>query len=71
MQSKKLIRFTSMAAVFTSPPIAGAVLGHLLDEHFHTDPWLTIILLIVGFIDGTFNLVKAGRAYIKESIANP
>ena len=67
MKNSKLIRFTAIAAVFTSPPLAGVVLGHLLDEHFHTDPWLTITLLIVGFIDGTWNLVRMTRAFLKES----
>jgi len=67
MKNNKLIRFTSVAAVFTSPPLAGVVLGHLLDEHFHTDPWLTITLLIAGFIDGTYNLVRMTRSYMRES----
>jgi F0F1-type ATP synthase assembly protein I len=34
------------------PPIAGLLIGRFLDQKFNTDPILTIILLILGFIAG-------------------
>jgi F0F1-type ATP synthase assembly protein I len=62
----KLIRFISIAAVFTSPILAGIILGHILDNYFRTEPWLTIGLMVLGFIDGTINLVKMTKEFLKE-----
>jgi len=37
---------------------AGAVFGHILDQHFDTDPILTLIFLLVGCVGGVFNFIK-------------
>ena len=34
------------------PPVAGLLIGRWLDKKFDTDPILTIILLILGFVAG-------------------
>jgi F0F1-type ATP synthase assembly protein I len=47
------------------PPIAGLFIGRFLDEKFNTDPILTIVLLILGFIAGakeTANVVRKANA---------
>jgi F0F1-type ATP synthase assembly protein I len=46
---------------FTTSPIAGAVAGHYLDAYFKTDPLLTIVMLIGGFIAGTVYLIQILR----------
>lgn len=45
-------------------PIVGYFLGKYLDKKFHTAPWLTIVLLLLGFVAGvreTINLVKISQ----------
>ncbi len=60
-QYRQLVRYRSVAVEMgLSVPIA-VVIGYLLDEHFNTSPWLTLIFLILGFIAGLrslFSLLK-------------
>jgi F0F1-type ATP synthase assembly protein I len=51
-------KYVAAATEFTTSPIAGAVAGHYLDAYFKTDPLLTIIFLIAGFVGGTVYLIK-------------
>lgn len=47
------------------PPIAGLLIGRFLDKKFNTDPILTIILLILGFVAGareTASVIKRATA---------
>jgi F0F1-type ATP synthase assembly protein I len=47
------------------PPVAGLLIGRFLDSKFNTDPILTIVLLILGFIAGareTANVIKKANA---------
>ena len=53
-----MARYSAAAMEFTTMPIAGAVLGHYIDAYLKTDPALTIVFLIVGFIGGTINLIR-------------
>jgi F0F1-type ATP synthase assembly protein I len=51
--------------LLTVPPIAGLLIGRFLDQKFNTDPILTIILLILGFIAGakeTAGVVRKANA---------
>jgi F0F1-type ATP synthase assembly protein I len=67
LPGSKLIRFVSVGAVFTSPILAGAVAGHLLDDYFHTEPWLTISLLAMGFITGLYNLIRLVNSFMADN----
>jgi F0F1-type ATP synthase assembly protein I len=54
-------KYVAAATEFTTSPLAGAIVGHYLDAYFRTDPLLTIILLLAGFIGGTVYLIKILR----------
>lgn len=41
--------------------VAGLFLGHYLDEKWGTNPWLTLLGLILGFIGGLYNLIRVLR----------
>ena len=43
---------TTIPVLLAVPPIAGLFIGRFLDSKFNTDPILTIVLLILGFIAG-------------------
>lgn len=42
-------------------------IGTLLDEHFHTDPLLTIILALLGVALGMYLLIKEVNALNREN----
>lgn len=54
----KMARFAGIGVEFSSPIIAGALMGHYLDVYFHTDPWLTLILLLTGVGLGFYRLIR-------------
>lgn len=39
-------------------PIVGFVIGNYLDSKFRTAPWLSIILLVLGFVAGVRETIK-------------
>lgn len=57
----KIIRLTSAGVEFTSPPLAGAIIGHYLDAYFGTDPLYTLILLFLGVFAGFYRLITILR----------
>jgi len=54
-------KYVAAATQFTTSPLAGAIAGHYLDAYFGTDPFLTILLWLAGFIGGTVFLIKILR----------
>ena len=58
----KFARFAAIGAEFASPIIAGSVIGHYLDQYFHTDPWLTLILFLLGMFAGFYRLIREMQA---------
>ena len=54
----KMARFGAIGVEFSGPIIAGTLLGHFLDMRFHTDPWLTLVLLLAGVGLGFFRLIR-------------
>lgn len=58
---KKLGIATSIPFVMAGGPIVGFFIGRFLDIRFHTQPYLMLIFLIIGFAAGirqTVNLIK-------------
>jgi len=39
-------------------PIVGYFLGKYLDKKFHTEPWLTFVMLGLGFVAGVRETIK-------------
>lgn len=48
------------------PMVGGALIGHYLDQHFHTDPLLTLIMFFVGMIGGFWRLFQFLRIFQKQ-----
>lgn len=47
------------------PPVAGLLIGRFLDSKFDTDPIITIVLMILGFVAGakeTASVIKKANA---------
>lgn len=50
-----------LGSEFVAAIIVGAGLGYLLDMFLPTRPWGMIVLLLLGFVAGVLNVVRAGK----------
>jgi ATP synthase protein I len=50
-----------MASDFVAAVIVGAVLGWGIDALFHVSPWGLIVCLLLGFVTGVRNVVRAAK----------
>lgn len=62
----RMARYAAAGMNFAISPAAGAILGHYLDLYFKTDPILTIIFCLSGFVAGTVNLIRELSSLQKE-----
>ncbi len=62
----KLARYGAVGLEFSSPMLAGAILGHYLDIYFRTDPYLTLLMFLLGVFAGFYRLVSILRDFQKE-----
>jgi F0F1-type ATP synthase assembly protein I len=67
MSTGKMMRFASIGFEFAWPMVAGAILGHYLDLYFHTDPWLTLVMFLLGVLGGFITLVRELAAFQREN----
>lgn len=52
-----------LSSEFTAGVLAGGLLGWLFDRMLGTKPWGLIVLLLLGFVAGIYNVMRAtGRA---------
>ncbi len=67
MSPAKLARYGAVGLEFSSPMLAGAIIGHYLDVYFKTDPYLTLVMFLLGVFAGFYRLVSILRDFQKES----
>jgi len=63
----RMVRYASVGIEFSSPMIAGAIIGHFLDVHFKTDPFLTLVMFLLGVFAGFFRLIMLLRDLQSDS----
>jgi ATP synthase protein I len=49
----------TLSTEFVAGVIAGGVLGWIFDRMLGTKPWGLIVLLMLGFVAGVFNVMRA------------
>lgn len=49
---------TTIPFILALAPIVGFLLGQYLDKRFQTRPWLSVILLALGFVAGVRETIK-------------
>jgi F0F1-type ATP synthase assembly protein I len=62
----KMARYGAVGLEFSSPILAGAILGHYLDQYFKTDPYLTLVMFLLGVFAGFYRLVTILRDFQKD-----
>ena len=62
----------TLSTEFVAGVIAGGVLGWIFDRMLGTKPWGLIVLLMLGFVAGVFNVMRAsGFAGARSGRATP
>ena len=59
-----------MSTEFVAGVIAGGGLGWLLDRWLGTSPWGLIVLLMLGFVAGIYNVMRASGFLTRSSGSN-
>jgi len=54
------LRFVGIGFELAAPVIIGAFGGRWLDRRFGTEPWLLLVLTVLGAVAGMINLVRRG-----------
>ena len=49
---------SSIPFILALAPIIGFVIGQQLEKHFRTPSWLSIVLLVLGFVAGVRETIK-------------
>jgi len=62
-----MARYGAAGLEFSSPMLAGAIIGHYLDRYFNTDPYLTLVFFLLGVFAGFYRLVTILRDFQKET----
>ena len=62
-----MARYGAAGLEFSSPMLAGAIIGHYLDRYFKTDPYLTLVFFLLGVFAGFYRLVTILRDFQKET----
>ena len=67
LSAGRMARFASIGFEFAWPMVAGAIVGHYLDLYFHTDPWLTLVMFLLGVFGGFYRLVRELTLFQREN----
>lgn len=60
-EKKAWADYTTAGIMFPASIMVGFAIGYLLDEAFHTSPYLTIIMTLYGIAAAFINLFKITR----------
>jgi len=67
LSTGKMMRFAAIGFEFAWPMIAGAIIGHYLDLYFRTDPWLTLVMFLLGVFIGFYRLIQELTLFQREN----
>ena len=62
-----MARFAAIGFEFAWPMAIAAIIGHYLDLYFHTDPWLTLVMFLLGVFGGFYRLVQELASFQREN----
>ncbi len=64
---KQIGIYAAFGMAITYPAIGGLVAGYFLDRWLSTEPWLTLALLVSGFIAGIVNALRLVKRIERKS----
>jgi F0F1-type ATP synthase assembly protein I len=54
------LRFVGVGVELVAPLVIGVFGGRWLDRRFGTEPWLLLVLAVLGAVAGMINLIRRG-----------
>jgi ATP synthase protein I len=60
-----------LASEFVAGVLVGAAVGWLIDRFAGTTPWGMIVFLLLGFVAGVLNMLRAAGAIAKSNLRPP
>jgi F0F1-type ATP synthase assembly protein I len=60
-------RWLAVAVDMAMMPAAGALIGHYVDQHFGTDPILTLTFCLLGVVAGFVELIRTAKEMQQDS----
>lgn len=61
-----LLKFSSLGLEMGAAVVIGLLAGMFLDRKFGTDPWLTLLFMILGFVAAAQALIRTVRGGMVE-----
>ncbi len=61
-----LLKYSSLGLEMGAAVVIGLLIGMFLDRKLGTDPWLTLLFMILGFVAAGRALIKAVRGSVFE-----
>ncbi len=62
----RLLKFSSLGLEMGAAAVIGLLIGIFLDRKFGTDPWLTLLFTIFGFVAAARALIRVVRSGMSE-----
>ena len=63
---RQLGLLSAIPFILALAPIVGYLLGQYLDTRFHSKPWVSIVLLILGFVAGVRESIRIVKLSQRE-----
>ena len=63
---RQLGLLSAIPFILAIAPIVGYLLGQYLDTRFHSKPWLSMVLLILGFVAGVRESIRIVKLSQRE-----
>lgn len=63
---QEYLRYTAVGIELGLSVLVGLFIGKYLDDYFGTDPWLTLVFLILGCVAGFRSLYRVGREMMRD-----
>jgi F0F1-type ATP synthase assembly protein I len=61
-----MVRYAAIGWEFAGPIVAGAIIGHYLDLYFKTDPWMTLVMFLLGLFAGFYRLIQELSSFMRD-----
>ena len=63
---RRLAELSSIAMILPASIAVGLFMGYLLDRWLGTEPWLLLILTVLGIVSGLLSLFRALKKEMKD-----
>jgi F0F1-type ATP synthase assembly protein I len=66
----KIAKYLAIGLEIPSTILGAVLVGWLIDSHFGTSPWLTVLCSILGFVGAVLRLINYLKYFSKDAGAS-